>query len=113
MKGFWIAILAGVVALGLSGVWTSCSMGSPEAGSPTVPSADLETATFRVDGMTCGGCEAGVKTALKKLDGVHEVEASYTKGNTRVTYEPAKIEPEKIKAAIEQLGYQARLEAGS
>ena len=68
------------------------------------------TTTFEVQGMTCGGCEAGVKAKVKKLAGVESVEASYEQGTARVVYDPAKVTPEKIIAAIEELGYRAKVQ---
>lgn len=67
------------------------------------------TAIFKVEGMTCGGCEAGVRMKVKKLDGVEEVEASYEKKRARVTYDPKVVTPQRIIAAIEELGYAAEL----
>lgn len=67
------------------------------------------TSTFKVEGMTCGGCEAGVKVKVKKLDGVEKVEASYREGRATVTYHPEKVSPDRIIAAIEELGYAAEL----
>jgi copper chaperone CopZ len=72
------------------------------------------TTVFAVEGMTCGGCEAGVKVAVKKLDGVEKVTASHAEGRATVTYDPSKVTPEDIEAAIEKIGYQARaLEGGT
>ena len=68
------------------------------------------TATFKVQGMTCGGCEVGVKRVVKKLDGVVQVKASHKKGTAEVTYEPEKVTTEQIVEAIETLGYTAELE---
>lgn len=67
------------------------------------------TSVFKVEGMTCGGCEVGVRLSVKKLDGVEEVEASYEEGRATVTYDAAKVTPEQIVAAIEELGYTAEL----
>ena len=69
------------------------------------------TSTFKVEGMTCGGCEAGVKLKVKKLDGVDKVEASYKEGRAVVTYDPEKVSPDLIIEAIEELGYTAELVA--
>ena len=66
--------------------------------------------TFKVEGMTCGGCEAGVKMKVKKLDGVESVEASYKAATARVVYDAAKVTPKRIIAAIEELGYKAELQ---
>lgn len=67
------------------------------------------TSLFKVEGMTCGGCEAGVRMKVKKLDGVEKVEASYEKKQARVTYDPKIVTPQRIIKAIEELGYSAEL----
>jgi Cu+-exporting ATPase len=67
------------------------------------------TSTFMVEGMTCGGCELGVKLAVKKLEGVESVDGSYQKGEAEVVYHPEKVTPDDIIAAIEELGYTAEL----
>jgi len=67
------------------------------------------TSLFQVEGMTCGGCEAGVHLKVKKLDGVKNVEASYEKKQARVTYDPKIVTPERIIQAIQELGYSARI----
>ncbi len=68
------------------------------------------TSVFKVEGMTCGGCEAGVRISVKKLEGVEKVEVSHEEGLAKVTYDPEKVTVEKIKAAIEKLGYAAKFE---
>lgn len=70
---------------------------------------DTTTTVFRVEGMTCGGCETGVKIAVKKLDGVASVDASYEEGTATVTYDPEKVTPGEIVAGIENLGYDAEV----
>lgn len=94
----------GLVLLGVVGVRLALAdnAGSAAAG-------DTETSVFRVEGMTCGGCEAGVKMRVGKLDGVTAVDASYEEGTATVTYDPEKVTPEVIVEAIEALGYQAEL----
>lgn len=67
------------------------------------------TSIFQVEGMTCGGCEAGVKLAVKRLDGVVSVEASYEEKRATVVYDGTKVTPQAILKAIEKLGYSARL----
>ena len=72
--------------------------------------AAVVTSTFKVEGMTCGGCEVGVRMNVRKLDGVASVEASYDEGRAKVAYDPDKVTPEMIVEAIEKLGYTAELE---
>jgi copper chaperone CopZ len=64
-----------------------------------------ETMSFRVTGMTCGGCENAVKRALGRLDGVTDVTASHAEERVGVTFDPAKVTPEAIRQKIAAAGY--------
>jgi len=60
--------------------------------------------TFNVEGMMCPHCEAHVKTALEKIDGVTRATASHK--DKKVVVELAKDVPDAIiKKAIEGAGY--------
>ena len=96
-----MAALVALLALGAVG-WVGQSAAEGD-------DAQTTTSTFDVEGMTCGGCEAGVKLKVKKLDGVTSVDASYDEGTTVVTYDPEKVTTEQIIAAIQELGYDAEL----
>lgn len=50
-----------------------------------------------------------MERAVKKLDGVAKVEASHREDRTVVTYDPEKVSPDVIIAAIEKAGYKAKL----
>jgi len=52
-----------------------------------------------------------VKLAVRKLDGIHQVEASYKEGKAVVVYEPSIVSPEEIKAAIDKVGFKAELQS--
>ena len=67
--------------------------------------ADVQTATFDIEGMTCGGCEAHVEQAVNELPGIVEVGASFAGENAVVKFDRTKTTPEKIKAAIDGTGY--------
>ena len=96
-----------VVALLAAG---ALALGIPSLLAGDDPPAAEVTSVFKVDGMTCGGCEVGVRMSVKKLDGVAGVEAFYEEGRAEVTYDPAKVTPGMIVEAIEKLGYMAELE---
>ena len=72
----------------------------------------LTTTVFKVEGMTCGGCEVSVKMAVKKLDGVEKVTASNKEGRATVTYDASRVTVDDIKAAIEKIGYSAEVAEG-
>ena len=62
---------------------------------------------LKVLGMTCGHCEVKVEKTVSQLPGVKKATASRVK--ERVTVEPdtsGTLDLEKIKEAIEALGYQ-------
>lgn len=60
---------------------------------------------LRVTGMTCSGCENAVQMTLRQLKGVHAVQASHGQESVDVTYDTGHLTPERIRQAIEDLGY--------
>ena len=65
-----------------------------------------ETLKLHVTGMTCGGCENAVRLTLTQLKGVQAVTASHKQNSVDVTFDRGEVTLEKIKATIEDLGYQ-------
>jgi copper chaperone len=97
-----------ILLLGVSGVLSTwgayqCCLTRVEANT------ELTITHFRVTGMTCGGCEAAVRLAVKRLEGITEVEASYEESKVTVTYDATAAKPEDIVKAIEKLGYKAEV----
>lgn len=68
--------------------------------SPVAASASEKVTTLHIEGMTCGACATAVKQVLKKVDGVTGARVSYEEKNALVTYEPAKVAPERIARTI-------------
>ena len=58
---------------------------------------------FTVTGMTCSACSAHVDKAVRKLEGVSEVNVNLLGGSMTVEYDPAAETPEDIIAAV---GYE-------
>jgi len=73
--------------------------------------ASIPTATgeirlvLPVDGMTCAACSNRVSRALRKLDGVDEANVNFATHRASVTYDPSKVVPDELKAAIQKVGY--------
>ena len=116
-KPFSLLVAIAAVAAVLT---TACSGGAAEqadAAQPVNPvsprataaasSARLARVEFHVEGMTCGGCVIGTRAALKKLDGVQDADASYEDSSAWALYDPAEVTPERMIAAIKELGYTA------
>lgn len=110
-----------VLVLGMSlSSLIACSGEQTQANRPAVrdedrsiesaaASAGFSRAEFKVEGMTCGGCAIGTRAALKKLEGVEDAGASYEDSRAWALYDPAKITPEEMMAAIRELGYTPTL----
>jgi mercuric ion binding protein len=79
----------------------------------TAGGAATRTATFDVQGWTCGSCAAATRIALKKLEGVEEVKTDVQRTEAVVTYDDARVSPEKMVPMIERLGYKATLKAAA
>ena len=60
--------------------------------------------TMRIDGMSCGMCEAHINDAVRGAFKVKKVESSHSKGTTQIISE-APLDDEKLKEIIEQTGY--------
>lgn len=105
MKKLWSNGTFAVMALLLAAV---CAGWTPQALAAEGKTATV-TSAFKVEGMTCGGCEAGIRIKVKKLPGVERVEASHEENRVQVTYDPKKVTPQRIIQAIEELGYSAEL----
>ncbi len=68
----------------------------------------MQTLSFDVSGMTCGGCTSSVQRALGKLEGVSHAEVTLHPGVATVQTDPARVTPGQIESAIAKLGYPAK-----
>ncbi|WP_283139359.1 heavy-metal-associated domain-containing protein [Rhizohabitans arisaemae] len=64
----------------------------------------METSTYIVVGMTCGGCVGTVRAKIGKLSGVAEVNIDLASGKVAVTG-PGPIDDALIRSAVEDAGY--------
>ncbi|HXI03739.1 MAG TPA: heavy metal-associated domain-containing protein [Candidatus Saccharimonadales bacterium] len=73
--------------------------------------ADLPAGQARVaiptKGMSCAACASTVKVAVKKLDGIVDVQVDPQAGQTTVTYVKDKVTVKKIVEAINKTGFEA------
>jgi len=65
---------------------------------------------LNVDGMHCATCPLTVRTVLRRLDGVSEAVVSTESKTARVTYDPARVSPERMAQAVTDAGYPARVQ---
>jgi P-type Cu+ transporter len=72
--------------------------------SATLP----ERLELPIEGMTCASCATRIEKRLNKLEGV-EATVNYATENAAVRFDPLRVAPEDLIAAIEAAGYQAKL----
>jgi len=66
----------------------------------------MTTSTLKVQGMTCNHCVMRVAKALKSVPGVQDAQVDLQKAHAVVTYDEAKVAPEKLSAAVVDAGYK-------
>lgn len=112
----WVATI-GIVAFAFFPLYTGflvSALGSntPETSNQIIAESENDsqnkTVIIEVEGMTCEGCASHIDETLKKLKGVISAKASYKDKNVKVVYNPNQITLEKIKKAINEIGYVAK-----
>ena len=101
------AILALSVIAAISGLIAAlpvCGQTTETIESPE--NIRASTVRFSVEGMSCASCAARVTRTVKALDGVIAVDVSLAERQARVQYLDGKISPERIAAAVRELGYK-------
>jgi Cu+-exporting ATPase len=68
----------------------------------------LEQTTLALEGMTCASCAARIERTLNKVDGV-EATVNFATETAAVSFDPARVAPDQLTAAVERIGYHARL----
>lgn len=66
--------------------------------------ANLETTTFKIDGMTCPqGCAAVIENKLAGLDGVQEAKVDFDNKTATISFDAGKQTPETIVETVEHI----------
>ena len=67
----------------------------------------MEEVVIKVGGMSCQGCVKNVTGALSGTPGVGSVQVSLELGEARVTYDPARVSANALRAVVEEAGFDA------
>ncbi|KAL8946026.1 MAG: hypothetical protein Q9222_007521 [Ikaeria aurantiellina] len=83
----------------------------PDAYSPTdktnSASPHLSITTLKVEGMTCGACESGIRGGFKDIPGLTTMSISFLTGRADFEHDPSILSPEAIAEIIEDRGFDA------
>ncbi|KAG2567917.1 hypothetical protein PVAP13_7NG278400 [Panicum virgatum] len=85
------------------------SGGDLEAAKGAAEKEEEKVAVFAVTGMTCSACAGSVEKAVKRLPGIHDAAVDVLGGRAQVVFYPAFVSEEKIREAIEDVGFEAKL----
>jgi copper chaperone CopZ len=66
----------------------------------------LTKQVYLVEGMTCSGCERTVSKVVGNLEGVASSKAELNSSTLTVEYDPSKVSIDKIKKAVDGVGYK-------
>jgi len=67
--------------------------------------ADLETLTFPVTGMTCAGCAVSVESMLAAQPGIEKADVNFATQTVKVLFHPESVQPAKLQQAVRSVGY--------
>ena len=70
----------------------------------------MQTLTFDVHGMTCGGCIGTVQRALGKIAGLSNAAVSVRPRTGTVEVDATRVARNEIEAVFRGLGYQSKLQ---
>ncbi len=80
-----------------------------EKGEPAQKAKAITVRQFAIEGMMCQGCVDTITSALTAVPGVESANVSLADRKAVVSADPAGTPTEKIVAAVEAVGYKARL----
>ena len=78
---------------------------------PEVAVADLwETRVLGIEGMTCDNCVKTLTRALKRVNGIKDVQVDRENARATITFDTTKADMAALHEAIEKSGYTATQE---
>lgn len=70
----------------------------------------MKKETFNIQGMTCSSCSSHVDRAVRKLEGIKNVNVNLLSNSMVVEYNEKLLDTQKIIKAVEEVGYGASLQ---
>ncbi|XP_078099530.1 copper-transporting ATPase 2 [Sander vitreus] len=68
------------------------------------------TVNIWIVGMTCNSCVQSIEGRISQMTGVRSIAVSLKEEKGTITFDPSLTEPEQLRAAIEDMGFDASLE---
>lgn len=77
----------------------------PENKTIVTDQSKIQKVEFKINGMTCSGCEEHVNHEVNQLTGIIKTTVSYENRNAIIEFDRAQTDIEEIEKAIEKTGY--------
>ncbi|KAL9867612.1 copper-transporting ATPase 2 isoform 5-T7 [Geothlypis trichas] len=71
------------------------------------PQGTTHVALIKIDGMTCNSCVQSIEGAVSQRQGVQHISVSLAGSTGTIHYDPAVTSGEELRAAIEDMGFDA------
>ncbi len=81
----------------------------PGWNSASIPT---QTVTIGIEGMTCNSCVQAIEGMASQRAGVHAIKVNLQEKKGIVTFDSSLTSPEELRAAIEDMGFEAWLDQG-
>jgi len=66
----------------------------------------VKKVTLQLEELGCPSCVKKIETALKKQEGISEVNILFNSSKAKVEFDEAKIDSDKITKLVTDLGYE-------
>lgn len=78
----------------------------------TTDSVAFQAATIRISGMTCNSCVQSIEGMISQRPGVQSIKVSLKEEKGMVSFNPTLTSAEELRASIEDMGFEAKLDKG-
>ncbi|XP_064879596.1 copper-transporting ATPase 2 isoform X2 [Oncorhynchus nerka] len=85
-----------------------CGQGETPVSSSILDSL-TQTSVIGIVGMTCNSCVQSIEGKISEMTGVCSIAVSLKEEQGTVTFDPSLTQPEELRAAIEDMGFDASL----
>lgn len=108
---FKVSLPHGAEGSGTDNRSSTCHSPAPAQG--TLGQGTCCTVVLAIAGMTCASCVQSIEGLISQREGVQQISVSLAKGTGTILCDPSVINPEELRAALEDMGFEASVVSGT
>nr|KAF6372987.1 ATPase copper transporting beta [Pipistrellus kuhlii] len=85
---------------------------SPVPAQRTHVQGECCTMVLVIAGMSCASCVQSIEGLISQREGVQQISVSLADGTGTILYDPSIINPEELRAAVEEMGFEVSIASG-